>query len=174
VAARRIGTVSTLRLFFNDAKRPQAGRLVSVNPFAGLGLSQGRGRRDMQPPGQADAARLIALADELAPPSFAAYLVTAMYSAARPGELDALKPTDVDYQGAEILVERQWNAKVHKLTPPKHGHVRTIAMTDPVRERLLALPRESEWVFTTLPGHHYTPWTRSHHWNRVCCSLSRT
>jgi hypothetical protein len=31
------------------------------------------------------------LADELTPPSFAAYLLTGVYSAARPGELDALR-----------------------------------------------------------------------------------
>jgi hypothetical protein len=96
---------------FNDAMRPQAGRLVALNPFAGLGLAQGRGRRDLQPPGQADAARLLELADELTPPSFAAYLHTAMYSAARPGELDALRLTDLDYQARTILIERQWNAK---------------------------------------------------------------
>ena len=35
-------------------------------------------------------------------------------------------------------------------TPPKHGFVRTIALTDPARERLLSLPRESEFAFTTL------------------------
>jgi hypothetical protein len=40
-----------------------------------------------------------------------------------------------------------------------------------VRERLLTLPRESEWVFTTLRGHHYTPSTRAHHWNRVRCAV---
>jgi integrase len=44
-------------------------------------------------------------------------------------------------------------------------------MTEPVRERLLALPRESEWVFTTVRGHHYTPSTRNHHWNRVRSSV---
>jgi hypothetical protein len=26
-------------------------------------------------------------------------------------------------------------------------------------------------VFTTLRGHHYVPSTRSHHWNRVRCSI---
>jgi integrase len=43
-------------------------------------------------------------------------------------------------------------------------------MTEPVRERLLALPQESEWVFTTLRGTHYTASSRSHHWNRVRCA----
>ena len=49
-------------------------------------------------------------------------------------------------------------------------HVRRAALTDPVRERLLALPRESEWTFTTLRGTHYTPSSRSHHWDRVRCA----
>jgi hypothetical protein len=53
---------------------------------------------------------------------------------------------------------------------PKHGHVRTIALTEPTRERLLTIPHESEYVFTTRRGSHYTPSTRHHHWNRVRCS----
>jgi hypothetical protein len=40
-------------------------------------------------------------------------------------------------------------------------------MVEPLRERLLTLPRESEWAFTTLRGHHHIPSTRNHHWNRV-------
>jgi integrase len=42
-------------------------------------------------------------------------------------------------------------------------------MTAPVRERLERLPRESQWVFTTLRGTHYTPSSRCYHWNRVRC-----
>jgi hypothetical protein len=45
-----------------------------------------------------------------------------------------------------------------------------IALTEPARERLLALPRESEFAFTTLRGSHYRPSSRSYHWNRVRCS----
>jgi integrase len=167
---RNRGTIPALRACFNDARRPQAGLLIDRNPFAGLGLRQSKGRKEVQPPGQAEIARMIALADELTPPSFAAYLLTACWSAARPGELDALKWIDLDFQAETIRIERQWNAKVRKITPPKHGSRRTAAMTEPVRERLLALPHESEWVFTTLRGHHYTPSTRSHHWNRVRCT----
>jgi hypothetical protein len=58
---------------FNDAKRPQAGRLVVHNPFAGLRLPQGRGRKDTQPPAQEQLALMVRLADDLTPPSFAAY-----------------------------------------------------------------------------------------------------
>jgi integrase len=44
-------------------------------------------------------------------------------------------------------------------------------MTAPVRERLASLPRESEWVFTTVRGTHYTPSSRNLHWNRVRVSV---
>ena len=158
---------------FNDATRPHAGRLVDHNPFAGLGLQQSRGPQGLQPPAPGEVARLIALADELTPPCFAAYLFTRATRAMRPGELDALRLDDLDFTpGAEtIRIERQWNAKTRKITPPKHGSVRTIAMTSTrCASGCSTLPRESEWVFTTLRGTHYTPCSRSHHWNRVRCA----
>jgi integrase len=170
---RNVGTVPALCAMFNDARRPQAGMLITANPFAGLGLARGKGRKHVQPPAPGEVARLIQAADELTPPSFAAYLLTACYSAMRPGELDALQWTDLDFTpgGECIRIERQWNVKARKITPPKHGSGGTIAMVEPVRERLAALPRESEWVFTTLRGHHYVPSTRAHHWDRVRCSI---
>jgi integrase len=171
-AGRNDGQIPALRAMFNDAARADAGRLVERNPFAGLRLRQSRGRRDVQPPAEAEAARMVALADELTPPSFAGYLDVSIHEGARPGELDALRWDDLDFTpGAETIhIERQWNVKVRKFTLPKHGVVRTVAMTPAARERLLALPTESEWVFTTLRGNHYTPSTRSHHWNRVRCA----
>jgi hypothetical protein len=57
---------------------------------------------------------------------------------------------------------------LHDASGSRHG---TIAMVEPVRARLAVLPRESEWVFTTIRGNHYTPSTRAHHWNRVRCSV---
>jgi hypothetical protein len=80
---RNLGTVDSLRTMFSDARKPQAGMLLDRNPFAGLGLHKSKGRKDLQPPDQATVARMIAAADELTPPSFAAYLVTACWSAAR-------------------------------------------------------------------------------------------
>jgi integrase len=168
-----LGTVDALRTMFNDARRPHAGMLIDRNPFAGLGLRRSKGRKRIQPPAPGEVSRLIAAADELTPPSFAAYLATACFSAMRPGELDGLMHPDLDFTpGAEsIRIERQWNVKTGKITPPKHDSYGTIAMVAPLRDRLLALPRESEWVFTTLRGNHFTPSTRSHHWNRVRCAV---
>ncbi len=170
---RNLGTVDALRTMFNDARRPHAGMLIDYNPFAGLGLRRSTGRKHVQPPAPGEVARLITAADELTPPSFAAYLFTACYSAMRPGELDGLRWEDLDFTpGAEALdIRRQWNVKVGKITRPKHGSTGTIAMVEPLRERLLSLPRESEWVFTTLRGNHYVPSTRSHHWDRVRCTV---
>ena len=92
-----LGTVPALRAMFNDARRPQAGMLIDANPFANLGLKRSKGRKHVQPPQPGEVARLIAAADELTPPSFAAYLFTACYSAMRPGELDALRWDDLDF-----------------------------------------------------------------------------
>jgi len=80
---------------------------------------------------------------------------------------------DLDFTpGAEsIHIERQRNVKAAKITEPKHGSRGVVAMVEPLRERLLSLPRESEWVFTTLRVRHYTPSTRSHNWNRVRCAV---
>jgi integrase len=164
---RNRSSVEPLRTMFNDARRPQAGMLIDRNPFLGLGLSRSKGRKELQPPGQAEVARMIALAGELTPPSFAAWLATACWSAARPGELDALRWDDLDFSAETITITRQWNAKVRSITGPKHDSRRVIAMTEPVRECLADLPRESEWVFTTLRGSHYTPSSRCFHWNRV-------
>jgi integrase len=167
------GTVPALRAMFTDAGKPQAGSLVDRNPFANLGLKRSKGRKNVQPPDEAMVERMFAAADELTPPSFAAFLLTAVWTAARPGELDALRWVDLDFTpGAEcIRIERQWNVKTARFTEPKHGSRRTIAMVDTVRDRLLSLPRESEFVFTTVNVSHYTPSSRVYHWNRVRCAV---
>jgi integrase len=167
---RNIGTVTTLKTFFNDAASVQAGRLVERNPFAKLKLRQSRGRRDTQPPTQPEISGFVRLADELTPPSFGAYLDVAVHEGMRPGELDALRWDRIDFQAGTILVDQQWCAKVAEFTLPKHGVIREIALTDPARKRLLSLARETEFVFTTLRGSHYRPSSRAHHWNRVRCT----
>ena len=164
---RNRGTVAKLRLMFNDAASAPAGRLVDRNPFANLRLPSSRGRKDVQPPTEAEIARFIALADELTPPSFAAYLDVAVHEGMRPGELDALRWTKIDFQAETILVDEKWCPTTRVINEPKHHHVRTIALTDPAHERLLRLPRESEFAFTTLNGTHYKPTSRIYHWNRV-------
>lgn len=170
---KRNATVPALRAMFNDAASAKAGRLLGSNPFAGLGLRQTRGNRDRQPPSQAQMEQMIAYAWQITPPSFAAYLEFASVTAMRPSELDALTPDAIDHREGVIHVRRQWNAKVRKFTSPKYGPY-TIALVARAAQVLERLPRQlgaEAFVFTTIRGTHYTPSSRTHHWNRVRCGV---
>jgi integrase len=52
----------------------------------------------------------VALAHELTPPSFAAYLDAGIHEGMRTGELDALRWDRIDFQAETILIDQQWNA----------------------------------------------------------------
>jgi len=166
---RRNGTVPALRAMFNDAMSAKAGRLIERNAFAGLGLHRTKGNRNRKPPTQEGMERLVAIARELTPPSFAAYLEFAMVEGPRPGELDALRWERVRWDDAEVDIVEQWNVKTRSFTEPKYGPY-TIALVARGRDVLQRMKRdraESAFVFTTLRGNHYRPTSRVHHWNRV-------
>jgi integrase len=163
---RRTSTVSALRAMWNDAMSPRAGRVASHNPWAALGL-----RKPRRSAWRLDE-RARQLLDEqarlLTPPSFAAYLRFGCLTALRPSELDALRLDDIDFDAGEIRVRRQWSTKVSAYTEPKKGPY-TAALVDEARAVIANCPREHDapWAFLTIRGTHYTPSSRSHHWNRV-------
>lgn len=166
---RNKGTVMALRAMFNDARKAKAGRLIKTNPFAGLGLEQSKGNQEVQPPSEEQIETLIRLAKELTPPSFAAYLEFAIVEGPRPGELDALRPERIDWEAGEVHIVEQWNAKTRTFTAPKYGPY-TIALVDRGRDVLMRMKAQEghdQFVFTTTRGSHYTPSSRTHHWNRV-------
>ena len=152
---------------FNDAASAKAGRLVRQNPFARLGISKGPGRRHEQPPSEEQVWKLIHCAHELASPSFAAWLQVAAFTGLRPGELDALRRTNVDLDRARIRVVEQFNAKTRTFTPPKNGLAREAPLTEPAREAILALPDEGEFCFAPIRGAHWTASARAYHWKAV-------
>jgi integrase len=160
-------TIPALRAMFNDAER--AGK-IDRPPFNKLRLAVPT-RVGRRLPARADIDRMHSLADELTPPSFAAYLFTVGWQGIRPGEGDALRWDRVDFDAGTLMIDQQWSAKGARFKEPKHGSTRKLPIVPVVRDRLLELPRESEFVFTTLRGSHYTPSSRNHHWNRVRCSL---
>ena len=90
------------------------------NPFAKLGLRSSRGLKDVQPPNQAEIARFVALADELTPPSFAAYLDVAVHEGMRPGELDALRMRRRRRYGAGVDCKQIAPCRQH-IAPPSIG-----------------------------------------------------
>src|SRR3954451_19092628 len=90
------------------ADRPQ--------PVRGLGLRRTKGNRHRKPPTQEGMERLVELARELTPPSFAAYLEFAMVEGPRPGELDALRWERIRWEAGEVEIVEQWNVKTRTFT----------------------------------------------------------
>ncbi len=164
----RNSTVSALRAMFNDAASAKAGRLVPVNPFAGLGIAKTKGNKHRQPPDEEAMWRMLAKARELTPPSFADYLEVACFTGMRPGELDALQWPQIRWDDDEIDVTVQWNVKTKTFTEPKYGPY-TAALVAHARATLELVKRDSDsaFVFATIRGTHYTPSSRVYHWNRV-------
>jgi integrase len=170
---KRNGTVAVLKTMFNDAMSPEAGRLIDRNPFADVKVNKTKGRKTSQPPTEEQMDKLVVAAKELTPPSYAAYVEFACLTGARPGELDALKWDRVRLQDGELDLSEQYNAKTRTFTTPKYGPY-TAALVAPARDVLLSMPRQettSPFVFVTNRGTHYTPTSRTHHWNRVRCSV---
>ena len=150
-------TIPALRAMFNDAER--AGK-IDRPPFNGLGLAVPT-RVGRRLPARADVDRMHSLADELTPPSFSAYLFTVGWQGIRPGEGDALRWDRLDFDAGTMVIDQQWSAKGRRFKEPKHGSTRKLPMVPVVRDRLAALPRESEFVFTTTRDTHYTPSSRA-------------
>ena len=169
---RRNGTVAALRAMFNDASSAKAGRLVTTNPFAGLGIARTRGNRDVKPPDQNVVWQLIGAAREQAGPSFAAWLQVAAFTGMRPGELDALRWDAVEFDQDRILVAEQ--VQHGRFTLPKNGKRRWASLTAPAREALMALPRESEFCFVNLRGAHWTASSRAYHWKATRAAVGYT
>jgi integrase len=166
---RHRSTASSLRAMWNDAMSARAGRLVDHNPWAALGLR--KRRRSAWRLDERARDRLDEQARLLTPPSFAAYLRFGCLTALRPSELDALRLEDIDFAAGEIHVRRQWSAKAQAYTDPKYGPY-TAALVDEARGVIERCPRahDAPWAFLTVRGSHYSPSSRSHHWNRVRCA----
>jgi integrase len=86
----------------------------------------------------------------------------------RPGELDALRWANVDFDAEAIRVPEQINAKTRKVDTPKNHQARTAPLTPPARDALLALPAPREgYCFLNLRGQHFTASARAYHWKAV-------
>jgi integrase len=169
---RRVGTVMGLSAMFNDAASMRAGRLVDRNPFARLGISRGRGRRDEQPPSEQQAWEIIEHARRVSCPSFAAWLQVAAFTGMRPGELDALRWEHVDFGRQRILVAEQFNAATRRFDTPKNHLRREAPLTAHARSALTTLPCEGEFCFVPIRGEHWTPSARAYHWKAVRAASS--
>lgn len=162
-------TLRPLRTMFNDAMSADAGRLVKFNPFTGLKLGRGRGRKDLQPPTEAQIWEMIGAARRLTPAGYAAWLQTACFTGMRCGELDSLRWADVDFDTGYITVRDQYNKRARKFTPTKTDQIRQVPMHDETRAALMSVYIEGggEFCFTNTIGGHWTATSRPYHWRTV-------
>lgn len=163
----KLSTVPALRAMFNDAQSSKGGYLVVRNPFAKLGLSRGDGRTYEEPPTEAMVWKMIEAARRLVSPGFAAYIQLAAFGGIRPGELNALKWDDIDFDDGWIRIDEQMGARARKLTTPKNGKTRLVPMHAESREALLSLSREHKYVLVNLHGNPWTAQAVHGHWVTV-------
>lgn len=165
-----------VRAMFSDAVRDG---LAYENPFLNMRLGDtSRGRRDLVVPTPDEVDVLAEQASTLhgawGDRVFRNLILTAAYTGMRPGELYGLKWEDVDHRASSIHVQRQYSAKVKKLTLPKNGLKRVIHMTPQAADALKKTPRQSDdYVFCTPQGKRYTGTVNYYYWTPVRNSVGR-
>jgi integrase len=167
LAGGNASTVPALRAMFNAASSVKGGRSVQHNPFNKLGLARGKGNAEKDPPSESVVWELIAAARRKSGPYFAAWLQVAAFTGMRPGELDALRWENVDFDTGRIRVVEQFSAKSRTFTLPKNGLKRDALLTPPAREALVSVHRDSRFCFENSRGGHFTYHARVFHWDRV-------
>jgi len=95
------------------------------------------------------------------------YFTTLIYTGARPGELAALKWTDISLSEAKMVIKRSRSAGHDNDTPKTENAIRTIPLHDAVVDVLRQMTPSSTYVFTNKKGE---PIDRSmtEIWERAC------
>jgi integrase len=158
-----------VRAMFGDALRDG---LVDLNPFAALRIPQSRGRKDLIALTEPE---LVELADvaldprmELADyaPQLRAMILFAGYVGCRPGELFALRRSDV--VGQLVTIERSYDSHAHQTTPPKNGKARTVTVPPPAQDALLDVPQHASGLLFVAPaGGQWTASLHHRYWTRL-------
>jgi integrase len=141
--------VAAVVALFNQAIKDEE---LTRNPFKGLSRKT-RGRKDKIPLSDAELERLCDSARRLHGSyglRMRALIRFAAYSGMRPGELFALRWSDVDFDALRIHLRRRYYKR--RLGPPKNGRERTIVLTPPARAVLEEMARMSELIFTGKRG----------------------
>jgi integrase len=149
--------------------------LLDANPFAGLRLpgSEGRKRivalteRELQ--GIADHA-LKAWPDDGWAWSYRAMILFAGYVGLRPGELFALRRSDVG--GDLCLIERALESKSGEVGATKNGRARTVTVPPVARDAIGELPANASGLLFESPRGHMWRQSSYHHCWKVVRSMA--
>lgn len=173
--AQRSSTWPAARAMFSDAVRDE---LCERNPFLNMRLQQGRGRRDLVVPSEAEVAKLAVLAAKVhkrwGERVYGPLVLFAAYTGLRPGELHGLDWRHIDRRGRTVTVERQWNPKLKKMTTPKtKAGARTVWLPDQALAALDRLPDTGPALFVTPTGTRLGGSSSHYYWHPVRCAFGR-
>jgi integrase len=168
-------TLPAIRAMFADARRSG---LVVTNPFSSLGMEKPRGRRDLRSEWLTaeDVDGLAGVAREVHGDygeMFSAMILFAAYTGLRPGELFALRRSDL--RGDAIEIARAADSKTRTIDLPKSGRTRTVVYPSKAREVIEAMPimEGTDLVFTAPRGGQFWANTLSWCWAPVRAAARR-
>jgi integrase len=100
-----------------------------------------------------------------------ALILFAAHTGMRPGELFALRWSDLEFEAMPIHVRRRFYKG--RLGPPKNGQERTIVLTPHARAVLEELPRKGELIFTAKRGGRLSQPLLSGYWTPLAALLGK-
>jgi integrase len=162
-------SLGAVRAMFGDAVRDG---LIQANPFAQMRLPGSRGRADIVALTEHEVGLLADVAlhpgMELAgfAREFRAMILFAAYVCLRPGEMFALRPSDLS--GELCHIERAVDSKTGTLGPPKNGRARTVTVPPAARAALGDVPAHGcGFLFATPHGQMWTRTSHHYHWRHL-------
>lgn len=143
--------------------------IIAANPFYKLVRRAAR-KRDLQPDWltEADLVSLEQAAYQAHGPIFGATVAGMIRFAAetgvRPGELFALRHSDLDVKAGALYVRRAADSKTHTVTTPKNGEAREIVLSRRAADAALLATRwpDTDRIFSSVRGHQF--WANSFTW----------
>ncbi|MGZ4226941.1 MAG: tyrosine-type recombinase/integrase [Solirubrobacteraceae bacterium] len=149
--------------------------LCHHNPFTNLRLETPKGRKDITALTEAEIEHLAQVArehhgdygDEIA-----ALIVFAAYTGVRPGELAALRWSDLDIPNRRATISRALDGQ-GGIKSPKNGKPRRIVLPPQALRALGTLPRpldDAELIFHTPRGKQLTKASLAYQWRRIAAA----
>ncbi len=142
--------------------------VCDLNPWTNLRLETPKGRKDIDALTEQQIAELADLAAELSggyATEAKAIILTLAYTGMRPGELCALRKSDVDLQSLEVVVQRSLDGTGREKAP-KNGLARRIILPAIAAEAIALVPEPiaSPYLFHTIRGHRLTKGRLAYFW----------
>ena len=174
-------TLGGVRAMFTDARR--AG-LITTNPFLGMGLSSGHGRRELQVLELAEVIELAEIAARCWPRAgvgrvWRALIIWQAFVGTRPAEAYGLTRADLDRDRVHVRRQRPPGAArtaVADLPMPKNGQARTVNVHPLALAAIRELPtslRADAPLFTTRRGRALSGATQHYYWNPIRAAAGR-